>query len=177
MIVADSKTNKLSKIPTLGNAIVNWDAPCHEQELIRWKLVVEDNFKINKTANNLSEDIAQTDSIDIFPDTSGNINNHARDVQVDNVYQEQKSQAFTYITIYPISLQGRNTGPAWQVKCRIDSGAGANVISLDDYKKVNPSAFDDAGNSLVGSSNDRITLKAYYGTKIKQYGSRALNCQ
>ena len=38
-------------MPTLGNPIYNWDAPCQEQELIRWKSVVEDNFKINKTAN------------------------------------------------------------------------------------------------------------------------------
>ena len=35
-------------MPTLGNPIYNWDAPCQEQELIRWKSVVEDNFKIIK---------------------------------------------------------------------------------------------------------------------------------
>ena len=38
-------------MPTLGNPIFNWDAPCQEQKLIRWKSVVEDNFKINKTTN------------------------------------------------------------------------------------------------------------------------------
>ena len=83
-----------------------------------------------------------------FPDTSGNINSHSKDIQVDNVYQKQKSQAFTFINIYPTRLQGKNTGPAQQVKCKIDSGAGANVMSLDDYKKVNHSEFDEAGNSL-----------------------------
>ena len=50
--------------------------------------------------------------------------------------------------MYPTSVEGKNTGPAKQVKCKIDSGAGANVMSLDDYKKVNPSKFDEAGNSL-----------------------------
>ena len=66
---------------------------------------------------------------------------------------------------------------AQQFKCRIDSGSGANVMSLDDYKKVNPSEFDEVGNSLVGFSNDRTTLKAYGQKTIKQYGVRALNCQ
>ena len=50
-------------------------------------------------------------------------------------------------------------------------------MSLDDYKKMNPSEFDEAGNSLVGFSNDKTTLKAYGGKTTKQYGVRALNCQ
>ena len=49
-------------------------------------------------------------------------------------------------------------------------------MSLHDYKKVNPSEFDDARNSLVGFSNDRTALKAYGGKTIQQYGVRALNC-
>ena len=118
---------------TLGNQIFNLDAPCQEQELIRWKSVVDDNFKITKTANKLLEGTAWTVSIDVFPETPGNINYHSWDVQVDNTYQKQKSQAVTYINIYPNSLQGRNTGSAQQVKCKMDSGARANVMSLDDY--------------------------------------------
>ena len=50
-------------------------------------------------------------------------------------------------------------------------------MSLDDYKKVNPSQFDEAGNSHVGFSNDRTTLKAYGGKTIQQYGLRVLNCK
>ena len=46
-------------------------------------------------------------------------------------------------------------------------------MSLDDYKKVNPSKFDDAGNSLVGFSIYRTTLKAYSGKKIEQYGVKS----
>ena len=119
------------------------------------------------------EGIAWTDSIDIFPDTSGNINSQSKDVQVDNVYQKQKSQAFTFVNMYPTNLQGKNTGPAQQFKCKIDSGAGANLMSLDDYKKVNPSEFDEAGNSLAGFSNDKTTLKAYGGKTIQQYGVKS----
>ena len=78
-----------------------------EQESIRSKSVTEGNFKVNTTENKMFEGIAWTDSIDIYPDTSGNINSHSKDVEVDNVYQKQKSQAFTFINRYPTSLQGK----------------------------------------------------------------------
>ena len=77
-----------------------------EQEIIRRKSVIEGNLKVNTKENKMFEGIAWTDSIDIFPDTSGNINSHSKDVQVDNVYQKQKNQAFTFFNIYPTSLQG-----------------------------------------------------------------------
>ena len=75
-----------------------------EQESIRSKSVIEGKFKVNTTENKIFEGIAWTDSIDILPDTSGNINSHSKDVQVDIVYQKQKTQAFNFINIYPISL-------------------------------------------------------------------------
>ena len=36
---------------TIGNPIFNWGAPCLEQELIRWEDVIDDNFRVNKTEN------------------------------------------------------------------------------------------------------------------------------
>ena len=36
-------------MPTTGKPEFNWDAPCLEQELIRWESVALDNLKINKT--------------------------------------------------------------------------------------------------------------------------------
>ena len=38
-------------MPTVGNPIFNWSAFCLEQELIRWEDVVDDNFRVNKTEN------------------------------------------------------------------------------------------------------------------------------
>ena len=38
-------------MPTIGNPIFNWNAPCLGQELIRWKDVVDDNFRVTKTEN------------------------------------------------------------------------------------------------------------------------------
>ena len=37
-------------MPTIGNPVFNWSAPCLEQELIRWDDVVDD-FRVNKTEN------------------------------------------------------------------------------------------------------------------------------
>ena len=36
-------------MPTLCNPAFNQEASCQKQELIMWKSVVEDNFKVNKT--------------------------------------------------------------------------------------------------------------------------------
>ena len=38
-------------MPTIGNPIFNWSAPCPEQELTRWEDVVDNNFRVNKTEN------------------------------------------------------------------------------------------------------------------------------
>ena len=61
-----------------------------EQECIRSKSVIDGNLKFNTKENKLFEGITWTDSLDIFPDTSGNINSHSKDEQVDNVYQKLK---------------------------------------------------------------------------------------
>ena len=82
------------------------------QDIIRSKISIEDNFKVNTKENKMFEGTAWSDSIDIFPDTSANINSQSKDVQVDNVYQKRKSQAFTFVNMYPTSLQGKNTGPS-----------------------------------------------------------------
>ena len=50
-----------------------------------------------------------------------------------------------------------------EMRCKIHTGAGANLMLLDDYKNVNPSDFNDLGNSLAGYSHDRTSLKAYGG--------------
>ena len=130
-----------------------------------------------ETANKLFDGIIWTDSIAIFPDISGTINYHSRDVQVGNVCHKQQSQAFTYVNMYPTSVQDKNTGPIKQVKCKIDSGASANVMSLGDYKKLNPLEFDEVGNSLAGFSNDKTTRMEYGGKTIQRYGVRVINCQ
>ena len=59
-----------------------------KQDIIRSKSVIEGNFRVKSEENKMFEGIAWTDSINIFPDTSGNISSPSKDVQVDNVYQK-----------------------------------------------------------------------------------------
>ena len=92
----------------------------------------------------------------------------AKNVNVDSVHQKQKSQAFTYVNMVPTNRQGKNSGPSREMKCKIDTVVGANLMSLDDYKKVNLSEFDESGYSLAQYSHDRTPLKAYGRRTIKQ---------
>ena len=61
-------------------------------------------------------------------------------------------------------------------KCKLYSGAGANVMSLKTYREVNASEFDGEGNCVPGFNNDMTILKGYTGTTIKQHGVRGINC-
>ena len=48
------------------------------------------------------------------------------------------------LTCFPPTgnVKCKNTGPPREMKCKTDIGAGSNLMSPDDYKKVNPSEFD-----------------------------------
>ena len=38
-------------MPTIGNPIFNWSAPCLEKELLKWEDVADDSLRVNKTEN------------------------------------------------------------------------------------------------------------------------------
>ena len=119
------------------------------------------------------EGIAWTGSKDIFSDSvTGNVNYDSKNVNVDSVQQKPKVR-HSHVNMFPTNRQAKNTGPSIKMKCKIDTGAGANLMSLDDYKKVNSS---ESGNSLAAYSHDRTTLKVYCERTIKQYGVRIMNC-
>ena len=101
------------------------------------------------------EGIAWTDSIDIFSDRyTGNVSYDSKNVNVDSVQQEQKDQVFTYVNMFNTKRQDKNIGTSREMKCKKDNGVGANLISLNDYKKANPSEFDEPENSFAGYSHD-----------------------
>ena len=56
------------------------------------------------------------------------------------------------------------------MKCKLDTGAGVNVMPLSAYQYVNLSEFDVQGKPTGGYGQDRITLKGYNGNCIKQCG-------
>ena len=49
--------------------------------------------------------------------------------------------------MYPEDTNGNISGPPIEVKCKIDTGAGANIIPLYVLRKVCPAMFDSSGTS------------------------------
>ena len=143
-------------------------------------LVTEDGKTVGETDLNTAfelcdfTDAVRAHTIDIYANTNGP-RYDSKDIQIHNVLQKSKTQAFTRIKMYPTSKEGKVTGQAQEIKCKLDTGPDANVVSLKDYKRINPSEFDSSGNSIVGFQDDQTTLKGYGGVLIKQYGVRVIN--
>ena len=64
--------------------------------------------------------------------------------------------------MYPTDMKGICTGPAKQVKCKVDYSAMANIMPLSIFKMLNPSEFDKDGNSLAGFNRDMTRLSAIW---------------
>ena len=67
------------------------------------------------------------------------------------------------------------TGPAKQVKCKVDCGAMANIMPLSVFKRLNPSEFDKDGNSISRFNRDMTRLSAYCNRPIQQHCVRLIN--
>ena len=72
-----------------------------------------------------------------------------------------------YVDMYPTDRKGICTGPAEQVKCKVDCGEIDNIMSLSIIKMLNPSEFDKDGNSISG-------LSAYGNRLIQQHGVKLI---
>ena len=123
------------------------------------------------TANTIFENLQVIDSIEInsvlFQDPSN--------IQIDELHHTTKSQGFVYVDMYPTDRQGICTGPAKQVKCKVDCGAMANIMQLSNFKMLSPSEFDKDGNSFSGFNRDMTRLSAYGDKLTQQHGIRLIN--
>ena len=59
-------------------------------------------------------------------------------IQIDELHQTTKSQAFVYVDMFPTDRKSSCTGPAKQVKCKVDCEAMANIRPLSVFKEVKP---------------------------------------
>ena len=57
-----------------------------------------------------------------------------------------------------------------KVKCKVDTGAGGNVMPLRTFAKLFPTKFDEDG-SPTGLNPSTTRLTAYNGSPIKQFGT------
>ena len=60
---------------------------------------------------------------------------------IHNIQQRHKSQAFTIVDMSPEDTEGKIIGPAIETKCKIDTGAAANVMPIYTFRKWCPAMF------------------------------------
>ena len=83
---------------------------------------------------------------------------------IHTIQQKERSQAFTRISMYPEDTNDKVNGPPIEVKCKIDTGAGANDMSLYVFRKLCQAMFVSSGKTLKKLDADWTTLTAYGGS-------------
>ena len=114
------------------------------------------------------------DSIEfsLDPDTGKlKYNSKHSNVEINQVLQAKTwKEAETTILMYPSDDKGKITGRPKGMKSKLDTRAGANIMSLSTYKSINPSDFDKEGNPTGNFQRSSTGLKSFGGRQIQQYG-------
>ena len=78
--------------------------------------------------------------------------------------------------MYPSDNKGKITGRPKGMKSKLDTGAGANIMSLSTYRSINPSDFDKDGNPTDNLQRASTGLKSFGGRQIQKYGIKTIKC-
>ena len=80
---------------------------------------------------------------------------------IHHIPERERSQAFTRISMCPEDTNGKSNEPSIELKCKIDTGSGANVMPAYVFKKLCPAMFDSSAKALRKSDTDWTILTAY----------------
>ena len=104
-------------------------------------------------------------------------NSKCSNVEINHVLQTKTwKEAETTIMMYPSDDKGKITGRCKGMKSKLDTGAGANIISLSTHKSINPSDFDKDGNPTGNFQRASTGLKSFGGRQIQQYDIKTIKC-
>ena len=78
--------------------------------------------------------------------------------------------------MYPSDDKGKITGRPKGMKSKLDTGAGANIMTLCTYKSINPSEFDKEGNLTGNFQRSSTGLKSFGDRQIQQYSIKTIKC-
>ena len=96
-------------------------------------------------------------------------------IQVCSLEGPSQNEAFANITRKPAPADGKRK--IVDLKCKIDTGAQANIIPLRIFQKIYPEELDSNGLPMDGVLRQSdARLFSYGGTEIKQYGTRDIQC-
>ena len=62
------------------------------------------------------------------------------------------------------------------MKSKLDTGAGANIMSFSTYRSIHLSDFDKDGNPTGNFQRACTRLKSFGGRQIQQYGVKTIKC-
>ena len=74
----------------------------------------------------------------------------------------------------PEDTNSNQTGPNVEERCKIDTGADANVMLISVFRRLYPAKIDSTGKALSKFGCDWTILKAYGGATIKWYEVRVI---
>ena len=104
-------------------------------------------------------------------------NSKHSNVEINQVLQAKTwKEAEATILMYPSDDKGKITGRPKGMKSKLDTGAGANIMSLSTYKSINPSDFDKEGKPTGNFQRSSTGLKSFGGRQIQQYGIKTIKC-
>ena len=78
--------------------------------------------------------------------------------------------------MYPSDDKGKLTVRLKGMRDKLDTGAGANIMSLSTYKSINPSDVDKEGSPTGNFQRASTVLISFGGRQIQQYGIKTIKC-
>ena len=104
-------------------------------------------------------------------------NSKNSNVEINQVLHAKTwKEAGTTILMYLSDDKGKITGRPKGMRSKLDTGPGANIISLSTYKSINPSDFDKEGNPTGNFQRASTGLKSFGCRQIQQYGIKTKKC-
>ena len=117
------------------------------------------------TIDDTFDDVSLIDSIDVtYDQATQQVTYGSTATVMHDIQQRERSQPFTRIGMCPEDSNGKIEVPPIEVKCKIDTGAGSNIMPLYVFRKLCPAMFDSSGKALKKLNADWTTLTAYEGS-------------
>ena len=139
---------------------------------------ITDYDSVNQTFQELNYTIIDSIEFSLDPDTGKlKYNSKNSNVEINQVFHAKTwKEAEATILMYPFDDKGKITGRPKGMRSKLDTGAGANIMSLSTYKSINPSDFDKEGNPTGNFQRVSTGLESFGGRQIQHYAIKTIKC-
>ena len=139
---------------------------------------ITDYDSVNQPFQELNYAIIDSTEFSLDPGTGKlKYNSKSSNVEINQVLHAKTwKEAETTIMMYPSDDKGKITGRLKGMRSKLDTGAGANIMSLSTYKSIDPSDFGKDGNPTGNLQRASTGLKSFGGRQIQQYDIKNIKC-